>query len=203
MDPLTIGAAAAGAIFLLGLLSWVRSDAADVRLLSKTVWLVIIVLLPVAGPLSWYVLGRPKLAYGRRIARGRAKPRWKKRKIKNDRKAAVERLTSDIRTPSRSGARARSGSSAGAGRPPAAGSPATPLMLGDSYAPMPPEAYVQPRTAASVPSPLDQVQPAAPVREPELVGRRAAGPAAGTDLKVRPTGSPRRGLVEDDDGDDW
>lgn len=199
MDSLTVGALAAAVVLLICLIDVMRADPVDVRMLGRTVWLVIVVLLPVAGPLAWFLLGRPHHTRGRRAARGsRPTAKIKTRKITNNRKAAVERLTSDIR-PTSQAARALagpSGGSPGATRFPIAVSQESPLLLGESYAPMPPEAYRRPH----VPSPVRE-DPVA--REPELVGRRAAPIAGSGDPQVAQSSrSARRGLI-DEDGEDW
>jgi Phospholipase_D-nuclease N-terminal len=49
------------ALFIYGIIDCVRSSATDVRGISKTAWLVVIVLLPVIGVALWFALGRPRM----------------------------------------------------------------------------------------------------------------------------------------------
>ncbi len=140
---------------LAALVDVFRADAEDVRLFSKPIWMVLAVVLPVVGAMAWFVAGRPKFDTGKRAARGTQRPTvaMKPRKIKNDRQAAVDRLTSDIR-PTMVGARAipgamTAGSPVSAGRLAVPRSQPSPMVVGDSYAPMPVEAYARPQNAVS------------------------------------------------------
>ncbi len=49
------------------LVDWSRTDAARVRLLPKLLWLLVIVLVALFGPLAWLLVGRDRGA-------GRARP---------------------------------------------------------------------------------------------------------------------------------
>ena len=62
------------ALLSLFLMAYAALDAAtarpqDVRALPKPLWLVVIVLLPVAGALMWFVSGRPKPGSPRAVPR--------------------------------------------------------------------------------------------------------------------------------------
>ncbi|MCU1573480.1 MAG: hypothetical protein JWO93_1562 [Micrococcaceae bacterium] len=48
------------ALFIYGIIDCARSSASDVRGISKTAWLIVIVLLPVIGVVLWFALGRPR-----------------------------------------------------------------------------------------------------------------------------------------------
>ncbi|MCY0903986.1 PLD nuclease N-terminal domain-containing protein [Arthrobacter sp. H14-L1] len=50
------------AFLIYGLIDALRSDAADVRSLPKTAWVLIIVLLPLIGVVLWLIFGRPSYA---------------------------------------------------------------------------------------------------------------------------------------------
>ncbi|MDQ6753007.1 MAG: PLD nuclease N-terminal domain-containing protein [Actinomycetota bacterium] len=47
-------------LFIYGLIDCVRSDANEVRSISKTAWVVAIIFLPLVGVLLWFFLGRPR-----------------------------------------------------------------------------------------------------------------------------------------------
>jgi hypothetical protein len=47
---------------LYALLDVVLGDAAQQRVLPKPVWVLVVLLLPVVGPIAWFVVGRPSAA---------------------------------------------------------------------------------------------------------------------------------------------
>lgn len=47
-------------LFIYGLIDCVRSDANEVRSISKSAWVVAIIFLPLVGVLLWFFLGRPR-----------------------------------------------------------------------------------------------------------------------------------------------
>ncbi|WP_026555968.1 PLD nuclease N-terminal domain-containing protein [Arthrobacter sp. 35W] len=48
------------ALYIYSIIDCLRSEPADVRSISKPLWMVVIVLLPVIGWVLWYFLGRPQ-----------------------------------------------------------------------------------------------------------------------------------------------
>lgn len=60
--PRVLAAVVLIAIFVYGLVDCVRADRSEVRAISKTGWIVVMVLLPVLGAVMWLIFGRP---YGR------------------------------------------------------------------------------------------------------------------------------------------
>jgi hypothetical protein len=50
------------AVFIYGLIDCAMTNRTDVRGISKTAWLVVMIVLPVLGALLWFIFGRP---YGR------------------------------------------------------------------------------------------------------------------------------------------
>lgn len=49
-------------LFVYGLIDCLRSDRNDVRGISKTAWVLVIVLLNVVGVALWFLFGRPRYA---------------------------------------------------------------------------------------------------------------------------------------------
>ena len=72
----------AGVLLALALYIWfivdvVRTPRVDVRTLPKSVWLLLVVLIPLLGGLLWVIAGRPKPQrprFGRRRSRGPIAP---------------------------------------------------------------------------------------------------------------------------------
>jgi hypothetical protein len=50
------------AVWVYALFDVIGSDADAVRLLPKTAWVVVVLLLPKLGALAWFALGRPRRA---------------------------------------------------------------------------------------------------------------------------------------------
>lgn len=44
------------------LIDCIQTDSASARNLSKTVWIILIILVPIVGPIAWLVAGRPTAA---------------------------------------------------------------------------------------------------------------------------------------------
>ncbi|MCU0262099.1 MAG: PLD nuclease N-terminal domain-containing protein [Candidatus Nanopelagicales bacterium] len=51
------------ALYIYAMLDLVRAPSADVRLLPKWLWAVVVLLVFLAGPLLYLVLGRPRVEY--------------------------------------------------------------------------------------------------------------------------------------------
>jgi hypothetical protein len=51
------------ALYIYAMLDLVRAPAAEVRLLPKWLWAVVVLLIFLLGPLMWLVLGRPRAQY--------------------------------------------------------------------------------------------------------------------------------------------
>jgi hypothetical protein len=54
-----VGAALLLLLFSYALVDVIATDSALIRNLPKLAWLAVVVLVPILGPLSWIVLGRP------------------------------------------------------------------------------------------------------------------------------------------------
>ncbi|HSN10932.1 MAG TPA: PLD nuclease N-terminal domain-containing protein, partial [Propionibacteriaceae bacterium] len=84
-------------VSLVALVLVLVAPAADIRVLRKPLWIVI-VLVPIVGAVAWLVFGRPKRApVGKRVAKERRRLPKTHQKISADRQVVVDRLTSDIR----------------------------------------------------------------------------------------------------------
>ncbi|MGG5170775.1 PLD nuclease N-terminal domain-containing protein [Pseudarthrobacter sp. J1738] len=57
--PRVIGTILAIAIFVYALIDCIRTDRRAVRGISKTAWIVVMVLLPLLGAILWFIFGRP------------------------------------------------------------------------------------------------------------------------------------------------
>ncbi|MBT1001281.1 PLDc N-terminal domain-containing protein [Paenarthrobacter sp. DKR-5] len=58
--PRVLAAIALIALFVYGLVDCIRTDHRDVRAISKTAWIVVMVVLPVLGAVMWLIFGRPR-----------------------------------------------------------------------------------------------------------------------------------------------
>jgi hypothetical protein len=56
-------AVAVVALYIYSMLDLVRAPSAEVRLLPKWLWAVVVLLIFLLGPLMWLVLGRPRAEY--------------------------------------------------------------------------------------------------------------------------------------------
>ena len=59
-----------------------QTDEADMRTLPKVAWILLVVLLPVLGPVSWLLLGRPT----RHSMASRPPQRWVDQRRQQDRR---------------------------------------------------------------------------------------------------------------------
>ena len=46
-------------LLVFALIDCIQTDSAAVRNLSKTVWVLLVILVPIVGPVAWLVAGRP------------------------------------------------------------------------------------------------------------------------------------------------
>jgi Phospholipase_D-nuclease N-terminal len=51
------------ALYIYAMLDLMRSPSGEVRLLPKWLWVIVVLLVPLAGPLMWLALGRPRAQY--------------------------------------------------------------------------------------------------------------------------------------------
>jgi hypothetical protein len=58
--PRVLVAVAVLAIFVYGLVDVIRTDKHLTRGISKTAWIVVMVVLPVVGAALWFIIGRPR-----------------------------------------------------------------------------------------------------------------------------------------------
>ncbi|WP_104173311.1 PLDc N-terminal domain-containing protein [Arthrobacter sp. Y81] len=58
--PRVLVAVAVLAIFVYGLVDVIRTDKNLTRGISKTAWIVVMVVLPVVGAALWFIIGRPR-----------------------------------------------------------------------------------------------------------------------------------------------
>ncbi|WP_024285876.1 PLD nuclease N-terminal domain-containing protein [Cellulomonas sp. KRMCY2] len=54
------------ALLVFALIDCIQTDSAAVRNLSKTVWVLLVILVPIVGPVAWLVAGRPAAGQRRR-----------------------------------------------------------------------------------------------------------------------------------------
>lgn len=47
------------ALLVFALIDCIQTDSAAVRNLSKTWWILLVIIIPIAGPVAWLVAGRP------------------------------------------------------------------------------------------------------------------------------------------------
>lgn len=58
--PRVLVAVAVLAIFVYGLVDVIRTDRHLARGISKTAWIVVMIVLPVVGAALWFIIGRPR-----------------------------------------------------------------------------------------------------------------------------------------------